>query len=148
MSEPRHLGRRTLLGCAALCGVSGPILSACSSGNTTEGAASDDSSPSTTPATKAGSALATAADVPVGGGMVLTDLEVVVTQPAKGEFKAFSAVCTHQGCVVEKVEDGEISCPCHGSRFDVEDGDVTSGPATEPLPEIKVEVRDGQVVRV
>ena len=54
-------------------------------------------------------------DVPVGGGTVFADEEVVVTQPTEGEFMAFTAVCTHQGCIVGKVEDDMILCPCHGS---------------------------------
>jgi len=73
-------------------------------------------------------------DVPVGGGTVLPDQGVVVTQPQAGVFKAFSAICTHQGCTVSRVSDGLISCPCHGSKFNIADGSVTAGPAAEPLP--------------
>lgn len=73
-------------------------------------------------------------DVPVGGGTVLPDQGVVVTQPQAGVFKAFSAICTHQGCTVSRVSDGTISCPCHGSKFNITDGSVTAGPAAEPLP--------------
>ena len=60
---------------------------------------------------------------------MLTDDKLVVTQPTEGEFKGFTAVCTHQGCTVGRVEDGEIRCPCHGSRFSAEDGSVVGGPA-------------------
>ena len=81
-----------------------------------------------------------AADVPVGGGRVFDALKVVVTQPAQGEYKAFSAVCTHQGCTVAGVEGGRIVCPCHGSQFDISTGAVVQGPATQPLPEKKVTV--------
>lgn len=73
-------------------------------------------------------------DVPVGGGIVDKKHVVVVTQPAKGEFKAFSATCTHQGCLVGAVENGTIDCFCHGSTFDDTTGAVVRGPATEPLP--------------
>ena len=73
-------------------------------------------------------------DVPVGGGTVLPDQGVVVTQPQAGVFKAFSAICTHQGCTVSRVGDGTIRCPCHGSKFNITDGSVTAGPAAEPLP--------------
>jgi Rieske Fe-S protein len=83
-----------------------------------------------------------AADVPVGGGMVVESLEVVVTQPTDGEYKAFSAVCTHQGCIVDSVENGVIACPCHGSQFDIATGEVVQGPATQPLPEKQVSVSD------
>jgi Rieske Fe-S protein len=81
-----------------------------------------------------------AADVPVGGGRVFDALKVVVTQPTQGEYKAFSAVCTHQGCTVAGVEGGRIVCPCHGSQFDISTGAVLQGPATQPLPEKKVTV--------
>jgi Rieske Fe-S protein len=65
-------------------------------------------------------------DVPVGGGqvVVLDNAKVVVTQPTEGEFLAFSAICTHAGCTVQGVSDGEIACPCHGSRYDATTGEV------------------------
>jgi Rieske Fe-S protein len=74
------------------------------------------------------------ASIPVGGGRVFPDQKVVVTQPTAGDFKAFSAVCTHQGCIVGDVSGGSIECPCHGSRFDIATGAVKRGPATQPLP--------------
>jgi len=74
-------------------------------------------------------------EVPVGGGVVLKDADYVVTQPTEGEFKAFSKTCTHKGCPVAKVADGEIQCPCHGSRFSIKDGSVTNPPANKPLAE-------------
>lgn len=79
-------------------------------------------------------------DVPVGGGVVLADAKVVVTQPTQGSFKAFSAVCTHQGCVVASVSDGTIHCPCHGSAFSAADGSVQNGPASAPLSSVPVTV--------
>jgi Rieske Fe-S protein len=77
-------------------------------------------------------------DVPVGGGTVLKDQDIVVTQPQAGQFKAFSATCTHRGCQVNEVTDGTIKCPCHGSLFSATDGAVVTGPATQPLPEKSV----------
>lgn len=92
-----------------------------------------------------GTPLAKTADIPVGGGKVFADQKVVVTQPRKGEFKAYSAVCTHQGCAVRDVRSNVINCPCHGSTFSAEDGSVTEGPATKPLPEQKIEVKGGSI---
>ncbi|MCD2467700.1 MULTISPECIES: Rieske (2Fe-2S) protein [unclassified Streptomyces] len=87
-----------------------------------------------------GRALAKTADIPVGGGTVFTAEKVVVTQPTAGEFKAFSAVCTHQGCLVNKVADGTIDCPCHGSKFRITDAAVVAGPAPRPLPAEQITV--------
>jgi Rieske Fe-S protein len=90
--------------------------------------------------------LGKAIDVPVNGGVVYRDQKIVVTQPAQGEFKGFSAVCTHQGCVVNDVSAGAINCNCHGSKFAL-DGAVTTGPATKPLPPVEVSVNDdGDIV--
>jgi len=129
-----HLDRRRLLGCTALLGLTGPLLVACGS----DDSAGSSGGPGTLPVDTA--------DVPVGGGIVLADAKLVVTQPSDGEFKCFTAVCTHKGCTVGSVEDGEISCPCHGSRFSATDGTVVSGPAEDPLEERPVRVEGGQVV--
>lgn len=96
----------------------------------------------------AGTALVDTADVPVGGCAVVSDQRTVVTQPSEGEFKAFSAVCTHQGCLVSSSSDGVIPCTCHGSDFSLTDGSVLKGPAEAPLPEVRIEVRDGVVTAV
>lgn len=92
-----------------------------------------------------GAAVAKLSDIPVGGGVILADQAVVVTQPTKGTVKAFSAVCTHAGCTVSGVADGVITCPCHGSAFRVEDGSVAKGPARTPLPAVTVRV-DGDAI--
>ena len=84
--------------------------------------------------------------VPVGGGTVLADRQVVVTQPTAGTFKAFSAVCTHQGCLVNAVVSGMILCPCHGSAFDMSTGAPTSGPAQQPLDGRTVTVSGGTLI--
>jgi Rieske Fe-S protein len=97
-------------------------------------------------ATKDGGRLLVAvARVPVGGGVVLGTQKVVVTRPTADDVHAFSAVCTHQGCTVNSVADGTIDCPCHGSSFDAATGAVRQGPATRPLPEVRVTVRAGKV---
>jgi Rieske Fe-S protein len=88
----------------------------------------------------AGGALARLDDVPAGGGTVLRDAAIVLTRTVDGELHAFSAVCTHQGCIVDAVADGTIDCPCHFSRFSIKDGSVEDGPAPKPLPERTVTV--------
>jgi Rieske Fe-S protein len=86
-----------------------------------------------------------AADIPVGGGKVFDAAKIVVTQPKAGEFKAFSAVCTHKGCTVAGVANGTITCPCHGSTYDSATGQVTGGPAPAPLPSKTVTVNGGSL---
>jgi Rieske Fe-S protein len=129
------LTRRTFGG-ATLLGAAAPLLVACGSDEESPGAAPTGDGP-----------LVATSDVPVGGGVVVKDAQVVVTQPSDGDFKCFTAICTHEGCVVGSVEDGEIKCPCHGSAFSVEDGSVVSGPAEDPLDEVQVTVDGGQVTR-
>jgi Rieske Fe-S protein len=84
-------------------------------------------------------------DIPVGGGKVFMSHKVVVTQPAKGVFKAFSAVCTHVGCVCNQVANGTINCPCHGSEFKIATGAVVTGPAPAPLPAAPINVSNGKI---
>lgn len=125
--------RRSVLRGAGVAGLGAPLLVACGSGG--------GNGPG------GGEVTLDSGDVPVGGGTILEDELVVVTQPAEGEFQAFSAVCTHQGCPVQSITDGEIVCNCHGSRFSIEDGSVLSGPADAPLESRSVSV-DGDTVRV
>jgi len=97
-----------------------------------------------TAAGSTGTELGPASDVPVGGGRVFENLEVVVTQPVAGRFVGLTAVCTHTGCSVDKVVDGLIECPCHGSRYRL-DGTVARGPAPRALPARPVTVVDGSI---
>ncbi|NMO56727.1 Rieske (2Fe-2S) protein [Actinoplanes sp. TBRC 11911] len=96
------------------------------------------------PAGGAAKTLAAKSDVPSGGGIIAGDY--VITQPTAGTFKAFSKVCTHAGCDVNKIDSGVISCPCHGSQYSIETGEPTKGPATRPLPETKVKVDGNNIV--
>jgi len=93
-----------------------------------------------------GTVLGAASDIPVGGGAIYTAAKVVVTQPASGQYKAFSAVCTHVGCMVNKVANGTIDCPCHGSEFTITNGAVVTGPAPAPLPARQITIVDGRVI--
>lgn len=152
------IDRRTMLGGAAVA-AAGAALTACGGGAAPAPAAAPSAPAKATaignvpPATAADAAsedaagalngIGSAADIPVGGGKVVESAKVVVTQPVAGTFKAFSAVCTHQGCLVSKVVDSAISCPCHGSLFSAFDGTVKQGPATQPLAEQKLTVDNG-----
>jgi Rieske Fe-S protein len=146
--HPREMNRRVVLRGAAVAGVAVPLLAACGSEDESGGTASGQSGsgPSGDGDPGGGARLATA-EVPVEGGVILADEMVVVTQPSEGEFKAFSAVCTHQGCPVQTVSEGTINCSCHGSKFSIEDGSVVDGPATAALESKSVTV-DGDSVRV
>jgi Rieske Fe-S protein len=77
--------------------------------------------------------------------VVLRGEQLVVTQPTAGDFKVFSAICTHQGCMVGAVADGAIICPCHNSMYDIATGQVVGGPAPRPLAERPVTVDSGQI---
>ena len=92
-----------------------------------------------------GTVLGLAADIPVGGGKVYMTAQVVVTQPVTGQYKGFSAICTHVGCICNQVANGTINCPCHGAKFKITDGSVVTGPATAPLATASVTVTDGKV---
>ncbi|ONI50798.1 Cytochrome b6-f complex iron-sulfur subunit [Streptomyces sp. IB2014 011-1] len=143
--------RRTVLtagaaGAAALvtgCGSSGDEGGGGDASGTPTGTASDTASPGASPG--GGQQLAATGDIPVGGGTIFKEQKVVVTQPEEGEFKAFSAVCTHAQCLVSTVSDGTINCPCHGSKFSITDAAVEAGPATRPLPAEQITVEGGAI---
>lgn len=147
--------RRALTGAAGL-GLALPLLAACGGGANTTAAVGADSETTTTdtptsevpakePAAGGAAGITSTADVPVGGGIVLADDRLVVTQPTAGEFKCFTAVCTHSGCLVNSVTT-TINCPCHGSTFDISTGDVLGGPAPAPLAATAITVEGDQVV--
>lgn len=71
----------------------------------------------------------------------------VVLQRSPGVFAAFSAVCTHLGCIVQWLpEKGEFLCPCHAGVFSA-DGQVLSGPPPKPLEPLPVAL-DGERVLI
>ncbi len=148
------LNRRSAITTAAVAGVGVPLLASCSGDDTGSAAdpAASDAPSSSGPAESAseggdentgGDVLAKTSEVPVGGCAVYSDAKVVVTQPAEGEFRCFTAVCTHQGCIVNSGSDGVIPCACHGSQFSLEDGSPQAGPATAPLEAVEIVV-DGE----
>lgn len=128
--------RRTVLQIGGLVAVGG-VVAACGSSTSSSAAPTK---------TGAAGAVASTSDVPVGGGVIVASPAVVITQPAAGEFKAFSAICTHQGCTVGSVENNEIICPCHGSKFSGTDGSVIAGPATAPLAAAAITVEGSSIV--
>ena len=147
------LHRRTIAG-VATAGLALPVLAACSGDDSSSVATSPDtpsssptesatSTPSQTPTESASEpvdAFAQTSDIELGGGTIYPDDKVVITQPTQGEFKCFTAVCTHAGCIVSGVADGHINCICHGSAYSIADGSVVNGPATQPLAEQSISV--------
>jgi nitrite reductase/ring-hydroxylating ferredoxin subunit len=105
----------------------------------------DESASSEVSAGSPGQELATTADIPVGGGKIFKDEQVVVTQPKEGDFKAFTSISTHQQCPVANVKDGTINCTCHGSKFNITDGSVANPPAPRPLAEKKITVTGNSI---
>lgn len=145
---PNGLPRRVALKAAGVTGLAAVLAGCATYGGAaadeseTETEGDDDSSGKSGGATggAAGAALGSTGEIPVGGGKVFDGKNVVVTQPVSGEFVAFSAVCTHQGCSVATVLDGTINCPCHGSTFSIKDGSVAGGPAPRPLSKVQITV--------
>ncbi|MGB2571200.1 Rieske (2Fe-2S) protein [Micromonospora citrea] len=151
----RRPSRRTVLACAGAAGA-GVLLTGCQTygeaaapggAPAASGGAPAASGGAAAPADAAAAALATVADIPVGGGKVFAAEGVVVTQPEAGTIKAFAAKCTHAGCTVSEVRERAIVCRCHNSAFDIADGAVRGGPARQPLPAAGVTV-DGDNIRL
>ncbi|ANP72950.1 ubiquinol-cytochrome c reductase iron-sulfur subunit [Cryobacterium arcticum] len=139
MSPAINLTRRTLL----VAGGAGTALAlaACAPDATSPTTGTPDAG-TTTP-----TEVATLTDIPVGGAkaVMLNGSQIIVSQPAEGTVVAFSAICTHQGCIVAPEKKG-LACPCHGSLFDTATGAVLTGPATDPLPEVKVTLDGDKVI--
>lgn len=100
-----------------------------------------------------GNVLLGTGDVEVGGGVILSQQSIVITQPAQGEFKGFSAACTHEGCIVSSVSNGTINCGCHGSQFSIADGSVQrpapglTADTQNPLPPVEISVEGSNITR-
>jgi Rieske Fe-S protein len=148
----RDLSRRTVL--AGACGSCATVVAGCATYVTGRPAPTEPATPPPVGAAPPGTAtddaagtgtLAATSDIPVGGGKVFADADVVVAQPTAGKFVAFSATCTHQGCSVTTITGNTVNCPCHGSSFALADGSVLKGPATNPLPEKDITVSGGRI---
>ncbi|TVZ05552.1 Rieske (2Fe-2S) protein [Trebonia kvetii] len=155
--EPPPSRRAVLLGAGVTCVAA---LAGCSTYDANNGgvAGPPPSAPATSAAASSGggtatgtapasNALASTAQVPEGGGTIISGKNIVITQPQAGSFKAFTAVCTHQGCIVSSVSGGTINCPCHGSKFSIKDGSVVNGPAASPLSPITIEVEGSSIIQ-
>jgi nitrite reductase/ring-hydroxylating ferredoxin subunit len=146
------LSRRRTLALGAVGGLSLPLLAACGGGASAGGAAQDTGGQSSSDKSGADVLVATK-DVPVGGGVILADQNVVVTQPQKGTFAGFSATCTHEGCLLATVASGTINCGCHGSQFNITDGANVAGPSGTPagsvaaLPKVGIKVKGTEVLK-
>ncbi|GGZ43534.1 (Fe-S)-binding protein [Streptomyces inusitatus] len=138
MSGLSPAARRTVLKGAALAGAAGLGAAACAPG---ERAARPKNPVPTAPVD-----LGEADAVPVGGAMLYREQRLLVSRQAEGQYKAFSAQCTHGGCVLTKIIANEGKCPCHGSRFDVNTGKVVSGLATVDLPEVPIKTEGGMLI--
>jgi Rieske Fe-S protein len=146
--------RRAVLAGVGAAGAAG-VLSACG-GKSTSGQPAGSQSGGGTPASTGaasgstgggqGNDLGKTSDIPVGGGKVFPTQKVVVTQPAAGTFKAFSAICTHMNCTVGSVSGGVITCPCHGSQYSIVDGSVKGGPAPRALAAKTISVANNEIL--
>jgi nitrite reductase/ring-hydroxylating ferredoxin subunit len=151
-SARTHVSRRGVLAIGGVIGAAG-LVAACGGGGSGADATSTGAAPTVPPDPSptsgggtSGDGLTPVSDIPVGGGRVFNADKVVVTQPSEGTIRGFTAVCPHQGCLVSSVQDNEILCPCHGSYFDADTGEVLRGPATRGLAQANVGVEDGFIV--
>ena len=91
--------------------------------------------------------VATVDEIP-SGGMKKVDVngQQILVANVGGKFYAIGRVCTHTGGPLDqgKLDGNMVTCPWHGSKFDVTSGEVKNPPATEPEPayEVKVEGSD------
>ena len=70
---------------------------------------------------------------------------VIVVRTPQG-FRAFTAICTHLGCIVGwDAARHQIACPCHAGFFDIS-GRPVAGPPPRPLAEHGVAVVNGEVL--
>ena len=158
MTRPdvRSSSRRAVL--AGACAACAASLAGCARYGTSNGLAGPPAQPAaSSPAAGATSSsggggggpavLAKTTDIPVAGGKILTAQKIVITQPQAGTFHAFTAICTHQGCIVDEVSSGTIDCPCHGSKYSAVNGSVVNGPAVLPLAAVSITVQGTSIIQ-
>ncbi|MFD5574281.1 Rieske (2Fe-2S) protein [Streptomyces cadmiisoli] len=135
MSARPSVSRRTVLRGAALAPVAGIGVTACSPG---------DGKPAGAPTAPV--ELGAESEVAKGGAKLYRDHNVVVSRAADGSLKAYSTICTHAACPINKLEGTKLICPCHGSEFDATTGEVLQAPATVALSEVAVKAENGRIV--
>lgn len=141
-TEPTQPGRRrVVLGAVGGLGAVGVASALTACGGSNDPTIPPEESAASSQLSSNGTLDVKASDIAVGGGVIVESAKVVVTQPAKGTFKAFSAICPHQGCVVAKIVDNVITCPCHTSTFNAETGAVLGGPSPSPLAPHQITVK-------
>ncbi|MCX6423940.1 MAG: Rieske (2Fe-2S) protein [Actinobacteria bacterium] len=154
-TEQVDVQRRTILtagglvlagGALAACGGADSTATEATTGAPATWAASASATEAPAATTPVAGALASVSEIPVGGGVIVPEPPIVITQPVAGTFKAFTAICPHQGCLVSEVAENEIVCPCHGSLFSAEDGAVVQGPAVQGLTAASIAVQGDSIV--
>jgi len=132
-----NVSRRQAIAGAVGAGIGVPLVAACGTGTDSGGTGGS--------APKVGTELAKTSDVPVGGGLVVKDQGIILSQPKAGEFKAFSNICTHMRCPITALSGDTLTCSCHGSQFSVLDGSVLQGPASQPLMTVDINVKGNAI---
>lgn len=137
------LKRRTVLTAGGGVAVAAAVA-ACSStpatgsGNSAPAAGSGSAGPGA-----GGGALGAVADIPDGGSLVV---DGVLLARTGDKVVGHSDVCTHKQCKVAAAG-AQGKCPCHGSVYNANTGEVIQGPAPSPLPEVALTVKNGSVYR-
>ncbi len=138
------LDRRGFVTSAAAAAIGAMLLSACGGGGDVSGPGTPAPGPPGTPipnpvgVERVGTSLRinltqVAALRQNNGFLIVPSLPpVIVLRLSDSDFRAFTAVCTHSGCLVSEFSSNRINCWCHGSQFDTR-GQVVTGPATRQL---------------
>ncbi|HET9382368.1 MAG TPA: Rieske 2Fe-2S domain-containing protein [Streptomyces sp.] len=137
MSGRPSPSRRTVLRGAALTPVAGTVLAACGPGDDEGALPAEPTAPVE---------LGAPDEVAAGRTRLFREEHVVVSRSGDGSLKAYSAVCTHAGCAIHKLEGTRLVCSCHGSEFDATTGEVLRSPATVPLVALDVREENGRIV--
>lgn len=151
-SQAAQPGSDTVTTPAQAAGGAGSSAGAANSTSATAGASASagdsTSAGASSSAAAAGPALAKLSDIKVGEAIAATGADgskIIISRPTESTVAGFSAVCTHQGCAVSPAGK-QLDCPCHGSVFNATTGAVLSGPASRPLPAVKVAISGTNIV--